>query len=228
MATIAGWIVWPRSHCCSKCLWCDGAHRCLSATQRVPGRAGSTRESLLWHRRVTQLSLSSAAIDFGATTLFRDITFTISAGERWGVVGRNGTGKTTLFKLMTGELAPTRGSVSRGSGITLSLLGQHRDFGVATTVWEAAAGPFAELLALEQSLTEQAHALATASDPAALERYGRDLGRFEHEGGYTIAPRADAVLRALGFYPVCAWTQPLGQLSGGERGRVGLARQLGA
>lgn len=175
---------------------------------------------------MTQLSLSSVAVDFGATTLFRDITFTISAGERWGVVGRNGTGKTTLFKLMTGELAPTRGSVSRGSGITLSLLGQHRDFGVATTVWEAAAGPFAELLALEQSLAEQAHALGTVNDPAALERYGRDLERFEHEGGYTIAPRVDAVLHGLGFDPATARQQPLEQLSGGERGRVGLARQL--
>src|SRR5258708_20039643 len=156
MARIAGWKFSQRSRCCLRCLWCGGALRYRSVTRRGHGRAGSTRESLLWHRRVTQLSLSSAAIDFGATTLFRDITFTISAGERWGVVGRNGTGKTTLFKLMTGELAPTRGSVSRGSGITLSLLGQHRDFGVATTGWQAPAGPFAELLPLQHALTEQA------------------------------------------------------------------------
>ena len=51
---------------------------------------------------MTQLSLGNARVDFGATTLFADVTLTISAGERWGVVGRNGTGKTTLFKLMTG------------------------------------------------------------------------------------------------------------------------------
>ncbi|MEO6527136.1 MAG: ABC-F family ATP-binding cassette domain-containing protein [Gemmatimonadaceae bacterium] len=175
---------------------------------------------------MTQVAVGGIGVEFGATTLFSDITFTIAAGERWGVVGRNGTGKTTLFKLLTGDLAPSRGSVSRQTGLSLSLLGQHRDFGDAETVWAAAAGPFAALLALEHSLTEQAHALAEVSDDAALSRYGRDLERFEREGGYTIAPRVDAVLQGLGFDPTVAREQPLGQLSGGERGRVGLARQL--
>ncbi len=175
---------------------------------------------------MTQVAVSGAGVDFGATSLFSDVTFTIAAGERWGIIGRNGTGKTTLFKVLTGELIPTRGAVSRQSGLSLSLLGQHRDFGGAATVWEAAAGPFAELLALEQSLAEQAHALAEASDEAALSRYGRDLERFEREGGYTIAPRVDSVLQGLGFEPTNARSQPLEQLSGGERGRVGLARQL--
>ena len=175
---------------------------------------------------MTQIAVSGASVEFGATTLFSDVTFTIAAGERWGVVGRNGTGKTTLFKLMTGAIAPTRGAVSRQTGLSLSLLGQHRDFGDAATVWEAAAGPFAELLALEKSLAEQAHSLADSSDEAALSRYGRDLERFEREGGYTIAPRVDAVLQGLGFDAASARNQPLAQLSGGERGRVGLARQL--
>src|SRR6476659_1611429 len=59
-----------------------------------------------------------------------------------------------------------------------------------------------------------------------LARYDRDLERFEREGGYTFAPRVDAVLHGLGFDPVEARTRPLTQLSGGERGRLGLARQL--
>ena len=175
---------------------------------------------------MTQVAVGGVAVEFGATSLFSDVTFTIAAGERWGVVGRNGSGKTTLFKLLTGALAPSRGTVSRQSGLSLSLLGQHRDFGDARTVWEAAAGPFADLLALEHSLTEQAHALGERNDEAALSRYGRDLERFEREGGYTIAPRVDAVLQGLGFDPTRAREQPLEQLSGGERGRVGLARQL--
>jgi ATP-binding cassette, subfamily F, member 3 len=175
---------------------------------------------------VTQIAVGAVAVEFGATTLFSDVTLTIAAGERWGVVGRNGSGKTTLFKLLTGALIPSRGTVSRQSGLSLSLLGQHRDFGDARTVWEAAAGPFADLLALEHSLAEQAHGLADENSDVALSRYGRDLERFEREGGYTIAPRVDAVLQGLGFDPASAREQPLEQLSGGERGRVGLARQL--
>jgi ATP-binding cassette, subfamily F, member 3 len=175
---------------------------------------------------MTQVAVGGVAVEFGATTLFSDVTFTIAAGERWGVVGRNGSGKTTLFRLLTGALAPSRGTVSRQTGLSLSLLGQHRDFGTAASVWEAAAGPFSELLALEHSLAEQAHGLADMSDEGALSRYGRDLERFEREGGYTITPRVDAVLQGLGFDPTAAREQPLDQLSGGERGRVGLARQL--
>jgi ATP-binding cassette subfamily F protein 3 len=172
---------------------------------------------------VTQISLSQVDVEFGATRLLTDVTFTIAAGERWGVVGRNGTGKTTLFRLITGAMQPTRGQVTRVGGLRIAMLEQHRDFGDANTVWEAAAGPFAELLALERSLAEQAHAL---DDADALARYGRDLERFEHEGGYMITPRVDAVLHGLGFDPTEARERPLGALSGGERGRLGLARQL--
>ena len=106
---------------------------------------------------------------------------------------------------------------------------QHREFAGATTVWEAAAGPFAELLELERSLAEQGMALAEAGDrctPEMLARYDRDLERFQREGGYTLAPRIDAVLHGLGFDPDDARTRLLSGLSGGERGRVGLAQQL--
>jgi ATP-binding cassette subfamily F protein 3 len=175
---------------------------------------------------VTQLAAAELRVDFGATTLFKDITFTVSAGERWGIVGRNGTGKTTLFRLLTGEMQPTQGQIARQPGIRVSLLEQHREFAGATTIWEVAAGQFAELLALERSLVEQAKKLEHDSSEAALDRYGRDLERFEREGGYTVAPRVDAVLHGLGFDPASARTTPFAQLSGGERGRLGLARQL--
>jgi ATP-binding cassette subfamily F protein 3 len=175
---------------------------------------------------MTQISVSNAAVEFGATTLFKDVTFTIAAGERWGIIGRNGTGKTTLFKLMTGALKPGVGQVARQPGLRITLLEQHRDFGTAATVWEAAAGQFADLLALEKSLAEQAMSLGERSTEAEMERYGRDLERFEREGGYTFASRVDAVLHGLGFDPDEARTRPIGVLSGGERGRVGLARQL--
>src|SRR4051794_11007275 len=178
---------------------------------------------------MTQLSLSGVAVEFGATRLFENVTFTVARGEKWGVVGRNGTGKTTLFRLITGEAQPSRGTVARVSGLRFSVMEQHREFAGASTVWEAAAGPFAELLELEGSLAAQGVALAEAGDrctPAMLAKYDRDLERFEREGGYTLAPRIDAVLHGLGFDPDQARTQALSGLSGGERGRVGLAQQL--
>ena len=175
---------------------------------------------------MTQVSLSGVSVEFGATTLLRDVTVTVAVGEKWGIVGRNGTGKTTLFRLITGEMSPTRGQVARVGGIRISLLEQHRDFGPAATVWEAAAGEFAELLALERTLAEQAAALETDASESALTQYGHDLERFEREGGYTIAPRVDAVLHGLGFDPGEARARDVDTLSGGERGRLGLARQL--
>ena len=178
---------------------------------------------------MSQLFVSSVGVDFGSTTVFNDITFTIGAGDRWGIVGRNGTGKTTLFRLLTGTLTPTRGTVARQPGLRVALLEQHRDFGAAATVWEAAASSFAGLFELEQSLARQAAELAEhgeAITPKMLERYDRDLERFDREGGYTYAPRVDAVLHGLGFDPEEARTRPLERLSGGERGRVGLASQL--
>ncbi len=175
---------------------------------------------------MTQIALSAVGVDFGATPLLNDVTVTIAAGDRWGIVGPNGSGKTTVFRLMTGALAPTRGQVTRVGGLGIALLDQHRDFGDAATVWQAAAGPFSELLALERSLADQAAGLSDDAGPEALARYGRDLERFEHEGGYTVTPRVDAVLHGLGFDPAEARERPLTALSGGEQGRLGLARQL--
>jgi ATP-binding cassette subfamily F protein 3 len=175
------------------------------------------------------ISLSGVAVEFGATVLFEDVNFTVAKGDRWGIIGRNGSGKTTLFNLITGALQPTKGIVSRAGSPRITVLDQHRAFEGAHTVWEAAAGPFSELLALEQSLQEQAMAIGERGERSTeqiLARYDRDLERFDREGGYTFAPRVDAVLHGLGFDPIEARTRPLEQLSGGERGRVGLARQL--
>ena len=178
---------------------------------------------------MTQISVSNAGVEFGASRIFSGITFTVGKGDRWGILGRNGTGKTTLFRLITGALEPSEGTVTRQPGLTITLLEQHRDFGNATTVWEAGAGEFSELLALERSLADQTQLLSEAGEsatPQMLAKYDRDLERFDRKGGYTFAPRVDAVLQGLGFDAEAARTRTLDQLSGGERGRLGLARQL--
>ncbi len=180
---------------------------------------------------MTLISLADVAVDFGALSLLHDVTFTVSAGDRWGIVGRNGTGKSTLFNIIAGAMEPTRGSVSRASGLKLALLDQHRAFPDDATIWEIAAGPFAELLALEQSLGEQGARIAELGDrctPALLDRYDRDLDRFGREDGYRIGARVDAVLHGLGFDPEEAKHRTVAGLSGGERGRLGLVRQLAA
>ncbi|MDQ3426209.1 MAG: ATP-binding cassette domain-containing protein, partial [Gemmatimonadota bacterium] len=178
---------------------------------------------------MSQVAVSGVSVTFGATRLLSDVTFTITRGDRWGVVGRNGTGKTTLFRLITGEQAPAAGTIARTAGLRCSVMEQHREFAGAATVWEAAAGAFADLLALERSLAEQAAGMAEAGDhctPKTLDRYDRDLERFEREGGYTLTARIDAVLHGLGFDPDASRTRALQGLSGGERGRLGLAQQL--
>src|SRR5256884_2426839 len=175
---------------------------------------------------MTQIAFAGVGVDFGDANLLSNVSFTVAPGERWGIVGRNGSGKTTLFRLLTGELEPTRGSIARAPGLRVSLLEQHRNYGAAATVWEAAAGELAELLALEQSLVEQAANLASDSSPRALAQYGEDLARFERDGGYAVTARIGAVLHALEFDPAQARVTPLSALSGGELGRLGLARQL--
>ena len=172
------------------------------------------------------ITLAGVSVRLGGDTILSDVSVTFGRGERWGIVGRNGAGKTTLFRLITGQLQPAAGSVSRLPGLRIALLDQHREFDGATTVWDAAAEPFAHLRELERSLAEQAAALAEDPSPKAMARYDRDLERFEREGGYTYAARVDAVLQGLGFDPADARTRPLEALSGGERGRIGLARQL--
>ncbi|MGH7499277.1 MAG: ABC-F family ATP-binding cassette domain-containing protein, partial [Gemmatimonadales bacterium] len=178
---------------------------------------------------MTQLSLSAVGVEFGATTLFSGLTLTVTRGQRWGIIGRNGSGKTTLLRLIMGDAEPTTGTIARASGLRWSVMEQHREFAGAATVWEAAAGAFGDLRALERSLAEQAAAMAEVGErctPQMLARYDRDLERFDREGGYTLAARIDAVLDGLGFDPDGARSRPLDSLSGGERGRLGLAQQL--
>jgi ATP-binding cassette subfamily F protein 3 len=178
---------------------------------------------------VTLLSCSNVGISFGATELLKNITFTVAEGERWGIIGRNGAGKTSIFKVITGDLPPTVGSVARRPGLRHALLDQHRAFEGATTVWQAAAAAWREVIALEQRIAEQAIELGELGEKVTdefLERFGHDQERFADLGGYVYHARVDAVLQGLGFDAEESKSRLVSSLSGGERGRVGLAAQL--
>ncbi|MEP7384206.1 MAG: ABC-F family ATP-binding cassette domain-containing protein [Gemmatimonadota bacterium] len=178
---------------------------------------------------MTQFSFNGIGVSFGATTILRDVTFTVAEGEKWGIIGRNGAGKTTLFRLLTAAMQPSVGSMAKTPNLRFAVLDQHREFPGVTTVWGAVADAFREVIALEADLARQADALAHAGEQVTeqqLNRYAHDLERFEHEGGYTYASRVDAVLQGLGFDAETSKTESLTHLSGGERGRVALARQL--
>ncbi len=178
---------------------------------------------------MTLLSVSNVGISFGATELFKNITFTVAEGERWGIIGRNGAGKTSIFKVITGDLQPTVGSVARKPGLRHALLDQHRAFEGATTVWQAGAAAWRAVMVLEQRIAEQAIELGELGERVTdefLERFGHDQERFADLGGYVYHARVDAVLQGLGFDAEESRTRLVSSLSGGERGRVGLAAQL--
>ncbi len=175
---------------------------------------------------MTLISIGNAMVEFGASEIFRDVSLTIGENDRWAVVGRNGTGKTTLVRLLTGDLLPTRGAVARTPGLRVALMDQHRRFPEDQTLWDIVADAFGALRALEHSLAEQVANLEHDHGEEAMEKYGRDLERFEREGGYQMAAKVDSVLMGVGFDPDAARVTRIGTLSGGERGRVALARQL--
>ena len=75
---------------------------------------------------MTQFSFNGVGVQFGATTVLRDVSFTVDAGEKWGVIGRNGSGKTTLFRILTGEQTPTSGTVAKTANLKFAVLDQHR------------------------------------------------------------------------------------------------------
>ena len=178
---------------------------------------------------MTLLSFANVGVSFGATELFKNVTFTVANGERWGIIGRNGAGKSSIFNLITGGLKPTVGSVARKPGLRHALLDQHRAFAGATTVWEAGAAAWGEVIALEKRIADQAIELGELGDrvtPEFLEQFGETQERFADLGGYIYHARVDAVLQGLGFDAEESKTRPVSSLSGGERGRVGLAAQL--
>ncbi len=179
------------------------------------------------------VNFSKVSKDFGGNPVFRNIDLEIMEGERIGLVGENGGGKSTLFKLLAGIDTPTGGVISRRRNLTIGYLSQEADPGQShKTVFEAVSEVTQELVDLPFLLSQLEARMAdpeVAADPEAmtaiLDDYGKAQERFEALGGYTLEHKVEAVLHGLGFGP--EWYDlEVGSLSGGEKKLVNLARIL--
>src|ERR1044071_3803143 len=106
--------------------------------------------------------LSDVYKSYGAQEVLRGASLQVNPGEHVGLVGRNGAGKTTIFRLLSGEEAPDRGDVVPARGLTLGLLEQHVDFEPGLTVHEAALAAFKELQQIEHEMHVLEHRMAEA------------------------------------------------------------------
>src|SRR5437667_6269532 len=163
---------------------------------------------------------------YGAQEVLRGATLQINPGDHVGLVGRNGAGKTTIFRLVNDEATPDRGEVVRARGLKLGLLSQHVHFEPGSTVHESALAAFGHLQQLEHEMHELEHRMAEAGDlEKVLERYSDLQHEFEREGGFEYLAKAEAILQGLGFDRE-TWQMETEKLSGGQANRLGLARLL--
>lgn len=163
---------------------------------------------------------------FGAELLFRDVSFEIERNEKIGLVGRNGCGKTTLFKLMRGELAADGGELIKSQDAILGYMEQHVVRDSSVSMYDEVLSVFAPLLKLEEQLETLHREIDSGlTDPERLEKQMRLTERFEAEGGLTCRARARSSLLGLGF-PESEQEKPVSVLSGGEKAKVQLAKLL--
>jgi ATP-binding cassette subfamily F protein 3 len=171
--------------------------------------------------------LSEVHKSYGVQDVLRGASLQINAGEHVGLVGRNGAGKTTVFRLVRGDETPDRGDVVRARGLRLGLLDQHVHFEAGSTVHESALAAFGHLQQIEHQMHELEHRMAEpgAELEQVLERYSDLQHEFEREGGFEYAAKAEAILQGLGFEREL-WSLETEKLSGGQQNRLGLARLL--
>ncbi|HZI37587.1 MAG TPA: ABC-F family ATP-binding cassette domain-containing protein [Acidimicrobiia bacterium] len=164
----------------------------------------------------------------GQRVLFSDVTVTLSPGRRVALVGGNGTGKTTLLEILSGEQRPDSGTVTRPSTLTTAYLPQDRTEAPDGSALDEALRGAGSIVDLAQRIDELHHAVAATSG-AEHDRLLRELGdaqtAFEQHGGYAIEAEAHRVLAGLGFTDTDR-RRPLSELSGGWRMRAALARIL--
>lgn len=172
------------------------------------------------------VGLNNVTFEFGARVIVEDATWHIHPGERIGLIGYNGTGKSTLLKLIVGQYQPSAGTVEKARGVTIGYL--HQDllsFDTNDSIVEVALGAFEEIKKIESELEMMVAELEKNSSDQLLEEYAHKLHDLETLGGYTIHHRTEEVLLGLGFTTE-QLQQPYKTFSGGWRMRVLLAKMI--
>ena len=171
--------------------------------------------------------LQDVTFEFGARTIVRDATWHIQPGERIGLIGYNGTGKSTLLKVLVGEYLPSAGTVERGRGVSIGYL--HQDllsFDTNESILQVALGAFEKILLLEKEIEVLGNRLEKEhEDEALLHDYSDKLHELEMLGGYNIHHQTEEVLQGLGFANIDL-QRPYKEFSGGWRMRVLLAKMI--
>lgn len=168
---------------------------------------------------------------FGARALFEELSLRIGDDSRIGLVGRNGTGKTTLLRILAGSISPERGTRNVTRHARVAMLDQDVEATADESAFEYARGAFRELLELmEREETVREELLrAGGGSPEELTTLAHELGHlhdhFARMGGHSIESRVEETLEGLGVARDL-WGQPLRTLSGGEKGRVAIARLI--
>ena len=173
------------------------------------------------------IGLQNVTFEFGARVIVEDATWHIQPGDRVGLIGYNGTGKSTLLKVLVGQYTPSKGSVEKGRETTIGYL--HQDllsFDTNESILEVAMGAFEKVKQLEKEIEDLGKKLETHSeDEALLIEYSERLHDLEVAGGYTIHHRTEEVLQGLGFENEHLH-RPYKEFSGGWRMRVLLAKMI--
>jgi len=176
------------------------------------------------------VQLESAAKWYGAKVLFEDVQWLITPQDRVGLVGANGTGKSSLLKVLGGLETLDRGALHVARGVTLGYLPQDGLRLSGRTVFAECLSVFDRLRTLEREQEELARRLseldpASAEYAAAAERFHQADTTFRGHGGYTIEAQVGAVLTGLGFAPE-DWNRRTEEFSGGWQMRIALAKLL--